>query len=64
VLIAVKSKPIYDQRAVVNCVKAVLGKMQDALGALWVSCLSQWGRRGMGASQIFLVISQGPISES
>jgi hypothetical protein len=38
VLIAVKLKPIYDERAVINCVKAGLGKMQDALGALWVSC--------------------------
>jgi hypothetical protein len=41
VLIAVKLKPITDQRAVINCVKAGRGEMQDALGALWVSCTSR-----------------------
>jgi hypothetical protein len=40
VLIAVKLKAIYDERAVISFVKAGLGKMQDALGALWVSCPS------------------------
>ena len=33
VLIAVKLKPINDQRAFINCVKAGRGKMQDAPGA-------------------------------
>ena len=32
-LIAVKLKPINDQRAFINCVKAGWGEMQDALGA-------------------------------
>ncbi len=56
-LIAVKLN-INDQRAFINCVKAGRGKIQDALGALWVSCPSR-GSGGMGASQKFLVSSLG-----